>query len=200
LSWTAPTNNGAATITDYSIQYSSNAGSSYSTFSHTASASTTATITSLSAGSYLFRVAAANSVGTGAYVTSSSYTVTSASGPLLTIARDNGSSTFTSSGTPINSYQRAARIELDLADGLLHYSWTVQTSVTITIMLTYSDDDTGTYTARIYKSGNQVGANISSGTVTRTFSAVYGDIITIGVPGTPTINSQSFSAVSISAA
>jgi hypothetical protein len=67
-------------------------------------------------------------------------------------------------------------------------------------MLTYSDDDTGTYTARIYKSGNQVGANISSGTVTRTFSAVYGDIITIGVPGTPTINSQSFSAVSISAA
>jgi hypothetical protein len=200
LSWTAPTNNGAAAITDYSIQYSSNAGSSYTSFSHSASAATTATITGLSAGSYLFRVAAINSVGTGAYVTSSSYAITSASGPLLTIARDNGSSTFTSFGTPINGYQRAAGVELDLPDGLMHYSWTVQTSVTITLTLTYSDDDTGTQTARIYKGGNQVGGSISSGTVTRTFSALYGDVITIGVPGTPAVNSQRFSAVSISAA
>jgi len=65
---------------------------------------------------------------------------------------------------------------------------------------TYSDDDGSGFTARIYKNGTQVGANISSGTVTRTFSVVSGDAITIGVPGSPPSATQYFSGVSVSAA
>jgi hypothetical protein len=72
LSWTAPTNNGGVSITDYSIQYSTNSGSSWTSWSHSASTSTSATISALSAVSTIFRVAGINSVGTGAYSTSSS--------------------------------------------------------------------------------------------------------------------------------
>lgn len=65
LSWTAPRNGGAA-ISDYLIEYSSNAGSSWSTFSHGASAAVTITVTGLTnETAYLFRVSAINSVGTG---------------------------------------------------------------------------------------------------------------------------------------
>ena len=66
LSWTAPSDNGGAAITDYKVEYSSDSGSTWSTFSHTASTATTQTVTGLSIGTtYTFRVSAVNSVGTG---------------------------------------------------------------------------------------------------------------------------------------
>lgn len=71
LSWTAPSNGGSA-ITDYVIQYSSNSGSTWTTFSDGTSTSTSTTVTGLSNGtSYIFRVAAINSVGQGSYSASS---------------------------------------------------------------------------------------------------------------------------------
>jgi hypothetical protein len=76
LSWTAPSSINGSAITDYTIQYSSNNGTSWSTFSHTASTSTSATITGLTNGtSYTFKVAAVNAVGTSAYSTVSSAVV-----------------------------------------------------------------------------------------------------------------------------
>lgn len=67
VNWTAPANGGAV-ITDYVIDYSTNVGSSWTTFSHPASTATSATITGLTNGlSYIFRVAAVNSTGTGQY-------------------------------------------------------------------------------------------------------------------------------------
>ena len=73
LSWTAPSANNGSAITDYTIQYSSNSGTSWSTFAHTASTATSATITGLTNGtSYTFRVAAVNGVGTSAYSSVSS--------------------------------------------------------------------------------------------------------------------------------
>lgn len=66
LSWSAPTENGGAAITDYVVQYSSDGGSIWETFSRSASVVTSAVVTSLLNGtSYLFRVAAVNSVGAG---------------------------------------------------------------------------------------------------------------------------------------
>jgi large repetitive protein len=71
LSWTAPDSNGGAAISDYTVQYSTNAGSSWATFTRTASTATTATVTGLTNGAtYIFRVAAVNNVGRGAYSTS----------------------------------------------------------------------------------------------------------------------------------
>jgi len=68
LSWTAPLERTGATITDFAIQYSSDAGGSWNTFPHTASTATAATVTGLMGGtSYIFRVAAVNAAGTGAY-------------------------------------------------------------------------------------------------------------------------------------
>ena len=83
LSWTAPVSNGGLSVTDYTIQYSSNSGSSWQTFSHVASVATRATVTGLTNGTgYLFRVAAVNDVGTGLYSANSS-AVTPATTPGL---------------------------------------------------------------------------------------------------------------------
>ncbi|NBX91633.1 MAG: BspA family leucine-rich repeat surface protein, partial [Proteobacteria bacterium] len=72
LSWTTPSNNGGALITDYEIQYSSNGGSSWIAFSDGVSTSTSAVVTGLANGTeYVFRVAAINAAGTGAYSGSS---------------------------------------------------------------------------------------------------------------------------------
>jgi trimeric autotransporter adhesin len=72
VSWTAPASNGGSAITDYVIQYSSNSGSSWTTFSDGTSTSTSATVTGLTIGTaYVFRVAAVNVVGTGSYSTAS---------------------------------------------------------------------------------------------------------------------------------
>lgn len=76
LSWTAPANWGGGTITDYSIQYRTPAGSgSWTSWSHTASTVTSAVVTGLTNGqSYEFQVAAvttSSSVSkTGAWSTS----------------------------------------------------------------------------------------------------------------------------------
>ena len=76
LSWAAPAYDGGSPVADYSIQYSSNGGTSWSTFSHAASTSTSATVTGLSVGtSYVFRVAAVSSAGTGSYTAQSSSVV-----------------------------------------------------------------------------------------------------------------------------
>ena len=66
VSWTAPTS--VAPITDYVVQYSSNSGSSWTTFSDGTSTATSATVTGLTNGtSYIFRTAAVSGIGQGAW-------------------------------------------------------------------------------------------------------------------------------------
>lgn len=79
VSWTAPSNNGGAAISDYWLQYSSNSGSTWETFTASASATASRTVTGLTAStSYIFRVAAKNSVGYGPFSDSSTAVSTSA--------------------------------------------------------------------------------------------------------------------------
>ncbi|NLA42677.1 hypothetical protein GX865_00745 [Candidatus Saccharibacteria bacterium] len=66
LNWTAPANNGGAPVTDYKVEYSSNGGSTWQTFTHPPSASTNITVTGLTPHTtYTFRVSAINSAGQG---------------------------------------------------------------------------------------------------------------------------------------
>jgi len=104
LSWTAPTV--AVPVTDYIVQYSSNSGSSWTTFADGTSTATSTTVTGLTNGtSYVFRVAAVNGVGTGSY-SSNSNSITAGGDPYFSsvailLRMDGTGSTFTdSSGTP----------------------------------------------------------------------------------------------------
>jgi hypothetical protein len=73
VSWTAPAALSVLPITDYTIQYSTNSGSTWTTFTRAASAATSATVTGLTNGTaVVFRVSATNGVGTSSYSTASS--------------------------------------------------------------------------------------------------------------------------------
>jgi len=66
LSWVAPASQGSSPITDYTIQYTSDNGVTWTTFPHTASPATSITVTGLvNKTGYKFRVAAVNAVGQG---------------------------------------------------------------------------------------------------------------------------------------
>ena len=75
LTWTAPTSNGGAAITDYTIQYKAATSSTWLTFSDGVSGSTSGTVTGLTNGvAYNFQVAAVNAAGAGTYSSTSSAT------------------------------------------------------------------------------------------------------------------------------
>ena len=72
VSWTAPVLLGSPALNDYIIQYSSDSGSTFTTFSESVSTSTSVTVTGLTNGTaYVFRVAAKNTIGTGAFSSNS---------------------------------------------------------------------------------------------------------------------------------
>jgi hypothetical protein len=110
LSWTAPTGVIAqAPVSDYVVQLSSNSGSSWTTFSDGTSTSTSATVTGLTnSTAYVFRVAAVNAVGVGAYTAASSAVTPTAaatdsffSSVAILLHMDGSGSTFVdSSGSP----------------------------------------------------------------------------------------------------
>jgi hypothetical protein len=98
LTWSAPTL--GTPPTDYQVQYSSNSGSTWTTFADGTSDATSAVVTGLTNGTgYIFRVRAVNALGEGPYGAASG-TVTPSSidvALLLHFDGSNGSTTFTDS-------------------------------------------------------------------------------------------------------
>jgi len=107
VGWTAPANDGGAAITGYDVEFSSNSGSTWTHASSTfhTSTLTTQTVTGLVSGTaYTFRVAAINSIGTGAY---------SAASAAIT-PRDVSALTIT--GSTLENYGTVAAIGGKLTD------------------------------------------------------------------------------------
>jgi hypothetical protein len=121
-----------------------------------------------------------------------------ASAALLTIARNNGTSTFTGSGTTASPFFRATATEWTNADGLSRYSWTASGAATVTVAFNFSDDQSEGYQAYVRKNGATVGSSVNSGPATRTFTVVSGDVITVGADNAGF--GQYFDNVSVSAA
>jgi hypothetical protein len=94
-------------LTDYSVHFSTNGGSTWTTASDAVSTATSATITGLTNGTaHVFRVAGINGIGTGAYSTQSAAVTPTAGDPLfsnvaLLLPMDGTGNTFVdSSPTP----------------------------------------------------------------------------------------------------
>ncbi len=93
LSWTAPVSNGGSAITDYVIEYKTNAASTWTTFSDGTSTSTSATVTGLTGSTaYNFRISTVNANGTG-NATSVNSTTTDGSAPTISAVASTPSST-----------------------------------------------------------------------------------------------------------
>lgn len=85
LTWKAPTNTGNSPITGYSVQYSSNGGTTWRTAPAVTKTSTT--ISGLTNGTrYVFRVAAKNVIGTGPYTAKTAPVIPRADASAVTIS------------------------------------------------------------------------------------------------------------------
>jgi predicted phage tail protein len=94
LSWSAPASTGGLPISDYVLQSSRDGGRTWTTIPRKASPATTATVTGLVNGTpYVFRVAAVNGIGVGAFTGSTEVVVPATlAGPptALKATRGNG--------------------------------------------------------------------------------------------------------------
>ena len=179
LTWSAPTSNGGVAITDYVYEYSTNAGSSWSTFTHTASTSTNVTISGLPGGAvYIFRVSAKNAVGTGVVSDNSSPAAVAPSAP----AAPTG---IYADGTVTLSWSAPSTGGAAISDYLIQYSsnggtnWSTF-SHTASVETTITVDSLVNGTSYIFRVAaiNIVGTGLNS--------ANSLSITPSGLPGTPT--------------
>ena len=186
VAWTAPTVLTQTPITDYTVQYSSDSGTTWTTFSRAASTATITSVTGAGGAGTTFRVAAINGAGLGTY--SSSVTIAASK---LSIARASGASTFTGIGTAASPFARTARVLNTNADGLMAansvppkgYTFTVLAAGTFYATGRYYDDIYDNNSGYIRKNGvQQVGtfddSRPSGGEINRSFAVAVGDVVT----------------------
>jgi sugar lactone lactonase YvrE len=102
VTWSAPVSDGGAPISNYSVQYSTDGGASWSTATMCTGLATSCKVTSLTnVSSYLFRVLAANVIGTGDPSTPSAVTPTSSTTPSA-VAPTSSAKAFTLAATGSN--------------------------------------------------------------------------------------------------
>jgi len=182
LSWTAPTNNGGATITGYKIERSTDSGSTWSSLvANTGSASTKYSDTGLTQStSYAYRVSAINSAGASAPSNVSSATtpnnITAPSPPTGLTTTTVSSSQINLSWTTPSSNGGSAITGYDVDRSTNNgNSWSTVTSNTGSTTTAYNDtglSPSTTYTYRvsaINSAGTGSPSNISfatTGTVT----------------------------------
>jgi hypothetical protein len=143
LSWTAPNTN-ANLITDYTVEYSFDGGTIWRPWSHSASTSTSATITGLWNGaSYLFRVKAIGTYANASdYVTSSSVTPSGSANVSVTNTYGlfNYSAGSWSGGTGSTAF--TGNTTFGPIAGVLPFSFIATQTCDVSISMLHSDIDT----------------------------------------------------------
>ena len=176
LIWTAPTDTGQSAITGYVARYSSNGGTTWSAHVDLVANGTSATVNGLTNGtSYIFQVAAVNSVGTGLYSASSSSVMPLGppSAPTISLVTpQDGALGLTlvapASGAPVTAY------EYRVNGG----SWVVVASTSTSIVIPGLLNGTS-YSVEV-RAESAVGVGTASAPVSGT---------PLAVPGAPTISS-----------
>jgi hypothetical protein len=186
LSWTAPTDNGGSVITNYLVEYSSNAGSSWTTFAHSVSTTPSITVTGLVNGTaYSYRVSAINAIGTGAGAT------TTTAGSTLTTITLTRQSVGTANGVAFTTQPRVTLID--------QFSSTLVTDSTTVVTASISAGGTlvGTVTATA-SGGVATFSNLGiSGTPSSTYTVTYSAAGVTPVTQSITVTA-SFATISIS--
>jgi len=137
VTWTAPANGGAA-ITAYVVQRSPD-GTTWTTQTDTDANATnaTATLTSQANGTYTYRVAATNSVGTGSYGTSGSVVVTAATAPSAPSAfAQTNATTVIGSGASVVSWTAPANGGAAITSYSITYKYVSNDSGDVTPQIT----------------------------------------------------------------
>ena len=133
MTWQPPAD-GLSPITDYLVQYSTDGGSSWSTFPDGVSTATAVTVTGLTNDvGHLFRVAAVNAVGTGDYSSPTSAVTPSASLPTTAV--------ISYSGAPIavpDNDGAGAHADIAVPSGIGSVSRV--TATVVRLDMTYDDD------------------------------------------------------------
>ncbi len=182
LSWAAPQSNGGNPISDYVVQYSSNNGTTWTTFSDGISVAQSATVTGLdSSRAYVFRVAAVNGVGAGRYSLASLAVLpqsvpTAPSGLVATAG--NGRASLAWAAPSSNGGRAITNYVIQYSDNK-GGSWTTfvrPPSAALSTTVTGLTNGTG-YVFRIF-AVNALGRSVASGT--------SASVIPITTPGTPT--------------
>jgi hypothetical protein len=196
LTWTAPASNGGSAITDYVIQYSVNSGTSWTTFQDTVNTNTTTTVTGLTNGtSYVFRVAAINSVNIGTTINTTNYNFSNTGSvvpatipglPTITeVTRGNSSVSLkwtapTSNGGFAISYY-IIQYSVNQSNLWTTFSDTGNTNITVTSLTNGTS-----YVFRV-AAINSVNYNTTINTTNYNFSNQMDPVIPATIPGLPTI-------------
>jgi len=183
LSWTAPTVLAQTPITDYTVQFSSNSGSTWTTFTRAASTSTSATVTGLTNGTaYVFRVAAVNGVGTGSYSSASS-SVTPAVPPVITIGTQpsnqtasSGAATFSVSASVTQSATLSYQWQRSTNSGSTFTAISGATSSSLALTGLVAGDNGYQYRVVVSATGGATSVTSSAATLTVSSGPVFSDV------------------------
>jgi hypothetical protein len=192
LSWSAPSVIAQAPITDYVVQFSSDSGSTWTTFADGTSTATSATVTGLTNGTaYVFRVAAVNAVGTGSYTAASS--AATPGGSNLTKAASGPFATATGSGTTASPLAWSG---LQRAGLNIMFTAAASGTLNLSVTLTGGCGEFGCDLFQITKNGTVVfepalGSNVTRST---TFSVATGDVIRANITEEQDARLTAFSA------
>jgi len=173
LSWTAPTVLAQTPITDYTVQFSSNSGSTWTTFTRAASTATSVIVTGLTNGTaYVFRVAAVNGVGTGSYSSASS-SVTPVAPSVITIGTQpsnqtaaSGAATFSVSASVTQSATLSYQWQRSTNSGSTFAAISGATSSSLALTGLVSGDNGYQYRVLVSATGGATSVTSSAATLT----------------------------------